>query len=107
MGFQVFLLGWTSVFYGVVAWFANVGYILTFVLVFIKNKLSLAFSVVTLVVALTSFTYPVIEKGENGYDFYIADFHSGFYLWLTAIFILCTVALIQVLQRYNGKRDDV
>lgn len=95
IGYQVFLLGWASVFFGVVAWFANIGYCATLIFVQVGNKLSLPISAVTLMIALSSLSHPTIERGENGYDFYISNFNSGFYLWLGAIVFIFAAALIQ------------
>jgi hypothetical protein len=97
-GYEALLLGWASVFFGTIAWLANIGYLVTLILVRGGNKLSLPTSVVTLMIALSSLAHPTIERGENGYDFYISHFNSGFCFWLGAIVFLCAAALIQLTQ---------
>ena len=94
LGYEVLLFGWASLFFGVFAWFANVAYFVTLIFVRSGNKLSLPISVTALLIALTSLSKPIIERGDNGYDFYISEFEWGFYVWLGAIASSIVGALI-------------
>jgi hypothetical protein len=101
LGYQVLFLGWASMFFGVFAWLANIGYFISLFFIYEGNKYSLHVSAVTFVIALTSLTKPTIEKGENGYDFYISNFNIAFYLWLSAIAISFLASIIQRSKQIN------
>jgi hypothetical protein len=95
LGYQVLIFGWASLYYGVISWYANVGYFVTLALIRSGRTMSIPVSMATLFIALSSLTKPTIEKSD-GYNFYISSFNMGFYLWLAAIAMSFVAAVIQV-----------
>lgn len=94
-GYTALIWGWGAMFFGCFAWLANVGYFFGLLLVIERNPLGVLFSASGFVIALLSLGHPVIERGQNGYDFYVSGFKSGFYVWLSSIAFLCMAALVQ------------
>lgn len=95
-GFDVLILGWGSIFFGNISWLANVGYISALALVMQKAQAAIPISILAMLISLIPLSHPVIEKGENGYYFYISNLNLGYYFWLGAIALICVASLVQI-----------
>jgi hypothetical protein len=95
-GMEVLALGWLGIVYGVVAWYANIGFIVSAIAIAADSKFYLPASIVSMLLALTSFTYPTISS-DNGADHFISVYLPGFYLWLSAHVLILATALYTVI----------
>lgn len=91
-GIEVLAWGWLGIVYGVVAWYANVGFLVSAIAIAADSKFCLPASIVSILLALSSFTYPTISS-DNGVDHFISVYLSGFYLWLFAHVLILATAL--------------
>lgn len=86
-GWKTLLLGWTSVFAGVVSWLANP----LFFYGMTKKKYAGISSIIAMFVVCTSWgvigiKFPADEAGVN--EFTVSHFNLGFYVWWLAILVM-------------------
>jgi hypothetical protein len=90
-GIEVLTWGWLGIISGVIGWYANIGFIISLVLAIHKNIICVFVSFVSLIIAISSLTHPVISS-DNGVDHFISQYLLGCYWWMSAhalIFITC------------------
>jgi hypothetical protein len=91
-GFQILLRGYTGIFWGIIAWFANPLWVGALLLVRFKQvKVALAVSLASLVIALTTFW--AIGKDLAVWESDIYHQHPsallpGCYLWMASLAVL-------------------
>lgn len=100
MGWQVLLFGWFAVFSGSVAWFANLGFLISMALYMSNGRYDFCVALISLCIALTSFfsVHRVLGYG-NGPDWAdVYRYGPGFYLWSLAHIILFVATGLRVLR---------
>ncbi len=88
-GIQVFVLGWQGLFLGQLGWFANLFWLLSLLLAFLRRWfLTLAATLMALLIALDAFSFvgatvPLDEGFVNKMTF--ESYQVGFYFWFASI----------------------
>jgi hypothetical protein len=99
-GDSSFLPGWVCLLFGFeyLAWFANPLFVLGVVLLLLKRfSLALAVSVLSVILATTTFFIREAEYNEAGYTASVIGYGAGFYLWLSSISVLFLTSLVAAL----------
>ena len=97
-GARALVVGWSGIFAGVFAWFANPVWAAGFLFALLgKPKIAALFSVVAMMIALTTFTLIGLElPGDEGgvTKTSIIRLLPGFYVWLASILSLLATSLL-------------
>jgi hypothetical protein len=97
-GYEVLLIGWQGVFLGQFAWFANIFWALSLLLVFFRRWfLTIAATGLTFLIALDAFSLlgtkiPLDEAFVNTMIF--QSYHIGFYFWLASLIAVGVGAVV-------------
>lgn len=85
-GLDILVTGWLGFSVGTYAWFANIGFIISIVLL-LKNKSALALSFLSTVLAFTSYSWEIIVLDAGGAKSKVYGYGPGFYTWISAFFL--------------------
>lgn len=98
LGYQVLLAGLLGVFLGQFAWFANIFWGLSLLLVFFRRWfMTIAATGMTVLIALDAFAFigarvPLDEANVNAMVF--QSYHVGFYFWLASLLAVGVGAVV-------------
>ena len=87
-GFWVLITGWIGVIFIQVAWYANPVNFLALLLARENPRIAFLLSLLAFMLALGAFLLYEIPIGINYEKLFIKEFGLGFYLWITAHFLL-------------------
>ncbi len=107
-GLMDLLFGWFGALFlgsAYFAWFANPFFITA---IFINKKapvLSLIFSTVGFVIALTFLKGGIVYLNEAGHKGYITQLQAGYWLWIGSMVTLIVASIVSVVQKYRKNKD--
>jgi hypothetical protein len=114
LGYEVLLMGWMGAFLGQFAWFANLFWLLSLFLAFLRRWiLTLIAVALALFVASDAFSFiganvPLDEANVNSMTF--LQYHVGFYFWLVSLAIVglgaVAVWMVQIFWRIKQSKNQ-
>ena len=93
-GWLILLIGWVGIIGYSVAWYANIGLMITMVLYQKKHVKTLQYAAISLIIAATSVFFDFGHL-KNIYVEYKREWGSGYYCWIASYLCLFIGALLQ------------
>jgi hypothetical protein len=99
LGLRALAVGWSGIFAGILAWFANPFFLAGVIALFMrKPTLAIVFAVIAIGISCTTFSivgveYPADEGNVNKTT--VLKLLPGFYVWMTSMVSLLVIALVQ------------
>lgn len=100
VGYEILLIGALSIFDYCPAWYANVTFVLALCLLQRNPKLAMKLSILTVVLALTTFLYDE-PWDDSGAVKYVMGYGVGFYIWLLA-FVSCAFVCVGLRKKVSA-----
>lgn len=102
LGIEILSLGWLDILSGQTAWFANIAFWLVFFGLRGKFKAALKWAVIALFLCTLHSFDLIIRPVSND----VVGPQIGYWLWMTANFALCGVAVKKLIEQRNDKSAD-